>query len=112
MTKQQRSKYPKQWEALAWACKERDGWACVQCGIKQYEQRVSRKGHPYFVYLHAAHKHQGDTRNQYPELITLCISCHARYDCEFREREKRVALERHKHQKLLASRVDLRFYGG
>ncbi len=111
MTGHQRRRYPLNWEILAQACKERAGWRCEHCHIEQYAIRTSKRGTPYYVYLHAAHIHH-DQDNQQPELIALCIACHARYDYRHKERQKRIELERLKHQRALASRVDLRFYGG
>lgn len=95
-----REAYPDTWEALALACKERAGWECEHCGVRQYQLMTSRKGKPYIVYLHAAHKNH-DRDNPAPELLCLCISCHARYDYRHKQREARIRLERMKHLKLL-----------
>ncbi len=111
MTGHKRKRYPENWEAIAQACKELAGWTCQHCGIEQYALVESRAGRPYIIYLHAAHVYH-DQSNQQPELLCLCISCHARYDYRHKQQEKLVELERLKHRKLLASRVDLRFYGG
>jgi ssDNA-binding Zn-finger/Zn-ribbon topoisomerase 1 len=98
-----RRQYPDQWEQLSTACKEKAGWTCEHCGARQHEIRTSKKGNPYFIYLHAAHKNH-DKRNPDPVLICLCVSCHARYDYEHREREARARLECLKHLKLLIER--------
>lgn len=111
MTGQKRGRYPVNWEALARACKDAANWTCQHCGIPQFALVESRAGKPYIIYLHAAHIHH-DQDNQQPALIALCISCHGRYDYQHKQRVKRIELERLKHQKQLASRVDLRFYGG
>jgi len=95
-----RKRYPPSWEQLAQACKERAGWRCEHCGVEQYALVESRKGTPYIIYLHAAHKHH-DPRNPCPELLCLCISCHAKYDYEHKQREARVRLEILKHLRLL-----------
>ncbi len=92
--------YPANWPELARACKERAGWACEHCGVKQHEIVTSRKGTPYFIYLHAAHKNH-DHDNPDPELLCLCISCHSRYDYRHKQREAILRLERMKHLKLL-----------
>src|SRR5215831_20378541 len=107
-----RNAYPPNWEALAHACKERAGWVCEQCGAHQYEQRLSRRGVPYFVYLHAAHVNN-DPWNPNPELVCLCISCHARLDYQHKQREAIIRLERMKHLKLLiaAGKVQVRVDG-
>jgi predicted HNH restriction endonuclease len=95
-----RKRYPDSWEELAQACKERAGWRCEHCCVEQYALVESRKGTPYLVYLHAAHKHH-DPGNPHPELLCLCASCHARYDYAHKQREARVRLEILKHLRLL-----------
>jgi len=95
-----RDHYPSNWEALALACKQRAGWVCEHCGARQHDMRLSKKGVPYIVYLHAAHKHH-DRENPDPELVCLCITCHSRLDYEHRQREARVRLEQLKHLRLL-----------
>ena len=98
-----RQLYPPNWKELAQACKERAGWQCEHCGVAQFTLLQSRKGTPYIVYLHAAHKHH-DKESAAPELLCLCISCHARLDKEHQEQEARVRLERLKHLQLLIER--------
>jgi hypothetical protein len=95
-----RKRYPPTWEQLAEACKIRAGWCCEHCGVEQYALVESRKGTPYIIYLHAAHKNH-DPDNPNPELLCLCISCHARYDYKHKVREARVRLEILKHLRLL-----------
>ncbi len=95
-----RKLYPPEWEALAHTCKARAGWKCEHCGIAQFAQVTSTKGTPYLIYLHAAHKHH-DKGNPHPELIALCVSCHARYDFAHKQQEARVRLELVKHLRLL-----------
>jgi hypothetical protein len=114
MHKWQRKRYPAEWEALAKACKEWAGWKCEHCGVAQFEVIESRTGQPYMVYLHAAHADPELRKDaQAPHLLALCVRCHARYDYAIRQRQARVALERLKHQKLLARwDVDHRFMGG
>lgn len=110
MMRHMRRRYPSNWEQLALACKERAGWRCEHCHVEQYALMHSAKGTPYLIYLHAAHVHH-DPANPTPDLIALCVSCHARYDYEHRERERRVALERLRHQHLLAKRRQWNSYG-
>ena len=95
-----RKRYPPSWERLAQACKERAGWQCEHCGVEQYALVESHKGMPYIIYLHAAHKNH-DQDNPEPELLCLCISCHARYDYRHKQREAWVRLEILKHLRLL-----------
>ncbi|HVB20586.1 MAG TPA: hypothetical protein VNG51_01390 [Ktedonobacteraceae bacterium] len=101
MSRDQRRRYPAQWTELAQACKECAGWQCEHCGIKQYALATSKKGTPYFIYLHAAHRHGESTHSPAPALICLCIACHALYDYQHRQRQARVRLELIKHLRLL-----------
>lgn len=100
MMQQYRAKYPDSWEQLSRACKERAGWKCEECGIRQHEIVTSKRGTPYFIYLHAAHVNH-DPGNPEPELKCLCISCHGRLDWQQRQRAARVHLEHVKHLRLL-----------
>ena len=101
---ERRKRYPKDWEFLAWLCKERAGWRCAFCHIKQGRKRKSKRtGERYRVYLHAAHRDH-DNDNPTPALLCLCPTCHGKYDYRHRVREKHLALERMKHQRLLLAR--------
>jgi|SRR5579859_3357982 len=100
MTGNRRKIYPPNWPALALACKERAGWQCEHCSAVQHEIKISRKGNPYFVYLGACHKNH-DPLNPNPELICLCVSCHARYDYQWKQRQAIVRVEILKHLRLL-----------
>jgi hypothetical protein len=94
------------WFIRAMACKTHDNWTCQHCGVIQFTVLESVKGTPYFVYLHAAHTHEWDSMHLTRELITLCVSCHARYDAKNRAFLARVRVERLKHQQLLARHPD------
>ena len=90
--------YPDEWEAMAWACKEQAGWCCEMCGIAHGSEVVSeRTGQVYTVHLAAAHLDH-DPWNPTPRLLALCPSCHLRYDGSWQQRERRVELERMRHQ--------------
>jgi hypothetical protein len=102
--------YPSNWKRLSRRCKERANWQCEHCGARQYEIVTSRKGTPYFIYLHAAHRRQLDQHNPSPDLMCLCVSCHAKYDYEHKQRERRIALERLKHQCAWLQREDRHWY--
>lgn len=104
MKPERRKQYPKNWETLARACKERAGWKCQHCHIRHGAKRTSRRtGERYRVYLHAAHRDH-DIGNLNPPLLCLCPTCHGKYDYRHRMREQRIALEQMKHQALLAAR--------
>jgi hypothetical protein len=96
----ERHRYPKQWYILATACKDRAGWRCERCGIKQGTMRYSlrtERAHP--VWLHAAHVHH-DHGNPEPELMCVCPSCHWWY--YRKDIRPEWAIERLKHQRLIA----------
>lgn len=100
-----RPAYPENWEALALACKERAGWQCEHCGARQFDLVTSKRGTPYIIYLHAAHKYH-DRSNPDPELLCLCISCHARLDYQHQQQRAQIRIERLKHLKrLIASGI-------
>ena len=56
-----------------------------------------RTGQVYCVSLAACHINH-DAWNPEPELRCWCPSCHMRYDYSYQQRERRVALERIRHQ--------------
>ena len=90
--------YPDNWEALAWACKERAGWQCERCGVAHGASVVShRTGQVYTVHLAAAHLYH-DPATADPVLRALCQACHLRYDTACRLRAWRVECERMRHQ--------------
>ncbi len=102
MNGERRKKYPKHWELIAKTCKEKAGWRCGSCLVKQHEERISKRtGLTYPVYLHAAHADH-DPDNPDPRLICLCPTCHAIFDSDFRVRQRRIALEKMRHRKRLA----------
>lgn len=74
-----RKKYPRQWQAIARACKIAANWRCQKCGIAHGTPRLSiwtLKEWP--VYLQAAHRNH-DQENETPDLVCVCPSCHWRY---------------------------------
>lgn len=97
-----RRRYPRNWPQLAKACKERAGWKCEHCGVSQFAQRLSVwTGNLYTVYLQAAHKNH-DPENPDPELACVCATCHWHHYRKSGQRAAWVALERMKHQRLIA----------
>jgi len=77
--------YPQTWASLSRECKERAGYTCEHCGIKQGKLRKSAiTGNIYVVYLQAAHINH-DQYNALPELKCVCASCHWRH---YRQRRK------------------------
>lgn len=111
MMQKYRVRYPASWETLSRECKERAGWKCEMCGIAQHTIAISKRGNPYIIYLHAAHKRH-DKSNPEPELVCLCVACHGKLDHEQRQRAARVHLEHVKHLRLLIERglIEVRAY--
>jgi hypothetical protein len=101
---ERRKRYPDNWDDLSWQCKERAGWKCEFCHIRQGRKRKSKRtGKRYPVYLHAAHRDH-DLGNPNPILLCLCPTCHGKYDYRYRMSQQQVRLERMKHQMLLVAR--------
>ena len=99
---ERRKQYPDNWDDLSWQCKERAGWKCEFCHVKQGKKRKSKRtGQWYRVYLHAAHRDH-DISNPHPVLLCLCPTCHGKYDYRSRMRQKRLNHERLKHHLLLS----------
>ena len=93
--------YPRDWERLAWQCKERANWHCEFCGIAHGTWVVSRRtGVVYRACLQAAHLDH-DVWNLSPRLAALCPRCHARYDCSLTEWDRWVIHERLRHHCLV-----------
>src|SRR5215472_16852720 len=84
--------YPVDWPVLSRRCRERAGWQCEHCGVRQGEERISRKGKLYKVVLQAAHLDHNDRRNPDAVLICLCFRCHWWHDFEqwVLEQERRL----------------------
>jgi hypothetical protein len=98
-------RYPRNWRALAIACKTRANWQCERCPVKQRDVRISKRTKkPYTVFLHAAHVKLHDAGNPDPQLQALCPTCHALMDWQHRRIEQRVESERIKHRILLSTR--------
>jgi hypothetical protein len=96
-----RSRYPRNWPALARACKELAGWRCEVCEVAHGTELISRRtGNCYQVALHAAHLDH-DPANPCPRLKAMCPRCHGRFDFRSGERRGWLALEMLKHRLLL-----------
>lgn len=57
--------YGRDWPKIAKSIKERDGWECRICGVRQGERR-----------LDAHHIDWDHTNNERHNLVTLCWCCH------------------------------------
>lgn len=99
-------RYPRNWQELAIACKERAGKKCEVCHVTHGTERISRHtGAVYKVFLHAAHTKLHDTENPNPELKVLCPTRHGKLDWQLRKIEAAETHEKRKHKLLLLSRI-------
>ena len=64
-----RSKYPVDWERIAFAYKESIGWKCEKCGIKHLSDETQGS-------CLTVHHPNHDPENPDAELIGHCARCH------------------------------------
>jgi protein-arginine kinase activator protein McsA len=68
-------------------------WICENCGVTHNTQRVNEKtGAVYLVKIASAHLNH-DPWNVKPELASWCQSCHMRYDCSKKQKERKRRIE-------------------
>lgn len=75
-----KSKYPRDWNAISKAKRTAAGWRCEWCGIDQGAVATSTKGQPYKIVLTVAHIDQNTENNNPDNLAALCQPCHLRHD--------------------------------
>ncbi len=80
MINQIRDLYPEEWPEIRARVIEAAGNKCEHCGIEQHTLVTSRRGVPYIIYLHAAHKNPLETYNPSAPMIALCSPCHRKRD--------------------------------
>lgn len=99
-----RHRYPRQWhDTIRPEIIKRDEYKCKLCGIK-HRQLVAKKetvgliridndemndykdnGYKvYRIYLQVAHRDNDPTNNNYENLVSLCVACHARIDAPYK----------------------------
>jgi hypothetical protein len=93
--------YHKDWPEISRKFRERKGWQCERCGIKQGAERLSRKGNLYKVIVMACHEDHSQRHRADADLICLCCVCHWWRDFEAYQLDEWRKLERMKHQRLL-----------
>lgn len=104
----ERHRYPKNWDELSLACKERAGWCCEDCGVRQKETRIGKiSGKEYVVYLSACHVNH-DPENPDAQLACLCQACHLKMDgLQHARVKKRHDGERSRSNQRAAGQIDL-----
>lgn len=104
-----RSRYPKNWEEIAFEVKSEADWECQECGrpCRQpgeewgyFAAEASSMGwaddlnHPQRFTLTVAHLNQDPSDNDPTNLKALCAPCHLRHDAPFREANSMAKRER------------------
>ena len=88
-----KSRYPKNWDAIALAYKQAANWQCAHCGkvcrrpdesladflTRTPDDPKSVTAHPQRWALTVAHLNH-DPENLNADLVALCVPCHRRYD--------------------------------
>ena len=76
-----RTKYPEDWDAIAWACKEAAEWRCEVCGMGHMEDGTMGS-------CLTVHHPDMDTENPDTRLEALCARCHLMADRKIRKAER------------------------
>jgi 5-methylcytosine-specific restriction endonuclease McrA len=77
--KRNKEKYHPNFDRRSKSRKKRVKYICEQCGARQGDTRVNKRGEPYKVMVAAAHVNH-DPQNARAKLIILCQQCHLRHD--------------------------------
>ena len=106
-----RSKYPKDWEKIAYEVKDKAGWKC-QGSPKYPDCRAEHRGlHPVtgaLVILTAAHLDHNPKNNDPSNLKAQCQRCHLAYDQQLHLANAWRTRQRKKGQMLLFSDAEIR----
>lgn len=97
-----REEYHPNFKRRARARKMKVDFTCEQCGIKQGEERINKRGRPYKVMVAAAHVNH-DPMNARAKLIILCQVCHIKFDAIEHGRKARSTYYRKKREAQLQS---------
>jgi len=88
MTPMDRTLYPADWAAIAYAVKNAAGWRCQRCG-----KQCRRPGDPFDCQqntLTVAHLDDPDPMCVDPgNLMAMCAPCHLRYDAQMHAKRAR-----------------------
>ena len=116
-----RSRYPDNWEEIAFEVKSEADWECADCGRPcrqpgqswvEFDFEAAERGwgmdldHPQRFTLTAAHLDQNPSNNDPPNLLALCSGCHLRYDAPHRAANSRAKRERAGQLPLLGGAID------
>lgn len=99
-----KSEYSPDWnDIIRPAILRRDGYKCRHCGVKHKAKALKNSGSSYVevdefmlkwattegrkvvtIYLNVAHLDQDKKNNNPDNLLSLCVSCHSKYDSKFK----------------------------
>lgn len=116
-----RSRYPDNWEEIAFEVKSEANWMCADCGRPcrppgqswpEFAFYVAELGywkdldHPQRFTLTVAHLDQNPSNNDPANLRSLCAGCHLRHDAPYREANRQAKRERAGQLPLLGGAID------
>ena len=93
-----RSKYPENWNSIAFEVKEAAGWKCEECGLQCRFPGEEFDTHKRTATVAHINHVEMDCRPE--NLVCLCPKCHLRYD-ETRKKMQRLAKKRIENSKKL-----------
>ncbi len=76
-----------QWRQLRREVYERDGWTCQECGVRCLNTRDAKKYPKRKVQAHHKVPRRAGGGDSLDNLVTLCMSCHHKIECQYKERE-------------------------
>lgn len=82
-----RSRYPKDWDEIAFAIKDAADWKCSECGVQCY--RPGEKVEDHGRILTVAHLNHTPEDCRPSNLRPLCARCHLRYDAAHHAESRR-----------------------
>lgn len=96
-----RSRYPKDWEQISLAIRERDGWRCKFCGAENGKPNPVTGS---IVVLTVMHLDHDTANNDSGNLAAGCQRCHLTYDAKHHAKN---ASETRRNKKRRAGQLDL-----
>ena len=89
-----RSKYPDNWDEIAFEIKEASNWMCNICG-----KQCRCPGEPFETHkktLTVGHLNHDESDSARENLMAMCAPCHLRYDAKHHAETRRK--KKHKNQ--------------
>lgn len=73
-----RSRYPRNWESIAFVIKHKADWKCQECGLDCTPIKISDRSLRAKKTLTVHHQDYNPENNHESNLIALCSACHLR----------------------------------